>query len=611
MSFASLFVPSLAKLVTTMDRSLYEAARGGDDSFLRQIIDDDVLSNHDYLLQTTPKDNNILHIAAEFRQIEFFRQVPHHYSPALFWAANKKGDTPLHVAARIGYEEIVDFLIDQARALQIRGADEETGQRKPLLRVTNMEMDTALHVAVRFGRVRVVKMLMEADPELCCLTNSADESVLFLAARKGSAEIAMYLLNESSVCPCFQGTNGVTALHAAVTRRNLTSKGIVETMVSRCPEMIKTVDALGWTPLHYAAFRGNVEATRVLLQCDSSASYILDNSGMSAFHVAAHAGHTKIMEVLLHWRPDICDLLNNKGQTALHAAVLGAQVDVVQYILKTPNLEAIINEADDDGNTPLHLAALQQNHKIIKVLSGDDRVNRIVINKNFSKPIDMFLGDNFDEQEKICSGLVLPKLGRSVGVPFYQQQISRDFDKLESLEKNTEKTRKSQQQASLEDRNDTKLLVATLIAGITFAASFTNVPGGFNENDGVPVLHERPAFKVFQFFNAVSFYISILAIFNESTPITVLSIHLPTPSSLIQYSIAGMVVAFFSGTLAVQPRRQLEIPHMIRFLVGTHPVDKLLAVICGLLLILAIIPVLKSLIQIAYLKRRKRWLRTV
>ncbi|KAK9937595.1 hypothetical protein M0R45_014373 [Rubus argutus] len=598
-----------------MDPYLYEAATLGDVSFLRRIRDGDVLLNHDLLLQKTPKDNNILHIAAEFKQIDFFRQVPNHYSPALFWAANKKGDTPLHVAARVGCDEIVEFLIGQAKALHFRGADTESGHgqshRKLLLRMTNLEMDTALHVAVRCGHLGVVLMLMEADPELCCLTNSAHESALFLAARKGSAEIALYLLNESPVCPSFQGTNGVTALHAAVTRTNLTSKGIVRTMVSKNPEMIKNVDALGWTPLHYAAFRGNLEATRVLMQWDSSASYILDNSGMSALHVAAYAGHTKVMEELIRWRPDICDLVDDKGQTALHAAVLGARVNVVEYTLKTPKLAAIINEADKDGNTPLHLAAIQQNAKIIRVLSSDPRVDMIAINKDFSKPIDMFLSDNIGAQETIRSSAVLHKLGCSVGVPFFQQQISRDFNKLESPEKDTDyKIRDNQLQDPPGDsngskRNDTKLLVATLIATVTFAASFTNVPGGFKD-DGMPVLYDKATFKVFQFFNAVSFYISILAIYNESTPITVLSIHLPTPSSLIQYSIGGMVVAFFSGTLAVQPRHYDG--NLLEFLFGTSVVDIVLAVICGILLILAIIPVLKSLVQISR-GRRIHWLR--
>lgn len=177
--------------------------------------------------------------------------------------------------------------------------------------------------------------------------------------------------------------------------------GVVSTMVFKNREMIKKVDALGWTPLHYAAFRGNLEATKVLMQYDSSASYILDNSGMSALHVAAYAGHTKLMEELILGRPDICDLVDDKGRTALHAAVLGAQVKVVEYILKKRQFVAIINEADKDGNTPLHLAAIQQNAKIISVLSSDPRVDMIAINKDFSKPIDMFLGDNTGAQ--VCN----------------------------------------------------------------------------------------------------------------------------------------------------------------------------------------------------------------
>ncbi|CAL9016733.1 unnamed protein product [Prunus brigantina] len=112
----------------------------------------------------------------------------------------------------------------------------------------------------------------------------------------------------------------------AVTREHLTRRGIVETMVSKNPGIIREVDELGWTPLHYAALGGNLEAARVLLQLDSDASYILDKSGISALHVAAYAGCTKIMEEMIGCRPDNCDLLNDKGQTILHAAVLGEQI---------------------------------------------------------------------------------------------------------------------------------------------------------------------------------------------------------------------------------------------------------------------------------------------
>lgn len=96
---------------------------------------------------------------------------------------------------------------------------------KKLLRMTNLEKDTALHVAVRCGHCRVVMLLIEADPTLCCLTNSANESPLFLATSKGFQRIARYILCESSMCPSFERINDVTALHAAVTRRTKSTKG--------------------------------------------------------------------------------------------------------------------------------------------------------------------------------------------------------------------------------------------------------------------------------------------------------------------------------------------------------------------------------------------------
>ena len=206
-----------------MDRSLYEAAASGNVDFLKDIRGEDIL------FQKTPKNNNVLHIAAQFQQTVFFKEFPTHDipSPLLFWATNNKGDTPMHVAARVGCDELVGFLIDYAKKLHNIGAaaDVETGPAdaeayKELLRMTNSEKDTALHVAVKSGHPGVVILLVDADPELCCFTNNANESPLFLAIYKDFPNIASYILDESQASLSFDGINGVTALHAAVTRRS-------------------------------------------------------------------------------------------------------------------------------------------------------------------------------------------------------------------------------------------------------------------------------------------------------------------------------------------------------------------------------------------------------
>lgn len=211
-----------------MDPSLYEAAASGVVNFLNTRD-----ASIDLCHQKTPKDNNILHIAAELKQINFFKEVKLNHESPQFWFTNNKGETPLHVAARVGCHEIVEFVIDHAKSFPLEGADQESGGAadaetyKQLLRMSNSEKETALHVAVRYSHHKVVGLLISADPELCCYTNSADESPLFLAIRKGSPSIATNILKESPslALPYFQGTNGVTALHSAVTHRYLTNKG--------------------------------------------------------------------------------------------------------------------------------------------------------------------------------------------------------------------------------------------------------------------------------------------------------------------------------------------------------------------------------------------------
>ena len=61
------------------------------------------------------------------------------------------------------------------------------------------------------------------------------------------------------------------------------------------------------------------------------------------------------------------------------------------------------------------------------------------------------------------------------------------------------------------DRTGTPLLVATLVATVTFAAAFT-MPGGYNESGGMAKFLEKPMFHVFVISNSIAMYSAITAV---------------------------------------------------------------------------------------------------
>ncbi|KAL5546524.1 hypothetical protein UlMin_006211 [Ulmus minor] len=399
-----------------MDPKVYEAVKNG--SSLK-------LSGVDSERQVTCQRNTVLHIAAKFGNKASTEQILTSH-PSLVHEINVKGDTPLHIAARLGHVEVAKLLITCAKTQEV-----ESGTHP--LRVVNTKKFTVLHEAVRNGHLKVVDLLIEEDPDLAFITDDGVESPMFMAVERGFYEMAVHILEKVPNCS-LSGREGMTMMHAAVIslpridklsqrsvrqitntvfpilqiiigeliriiislpQKLIRNPGIGrtdfvdKTLTKMGPGILEEKDEFGWTPLHYAAYIGDEKVVELFLKKKSSIAYSQNNKGMSALHISAQRGRVGVIRTLIQKCPDVCELLDNNDQTALHVAVENNRKDVVKEFLGMMPFSDLINEPDKEGNTCLHTAAFRGYHFILFILANDNRVDITAINNLGMTAVDI------------------------------------------------------------------------------------------------------------------------------------------------------------------------------------------------------------------------------
>ncbi|KAI8004744.1 Protein ACCELERATED CELL DEATH 6 [Camellia lanceoleosa] len=467
-----------------MDVTLYEAVMEGKVDVLRQHIDQ--IDN-----QVTPNNNTVLHVAAQFGRLQCVEEILKE-CPALLRRVNNKCETPLHFAVREECLDVAKALIDRVKELE-REPESWGGAAKEILRATNEDKDTALHMAVRNEHLDLVKLLTGEDPEFQHPANNADETPLYLATEIGCDDVVSVILG-TCTSPAYGGPGGRTALHAAAIIKNrffeLINLQKKNQSMSRLLEwkqdLIKEADEYGWTPLHYAARCRYVEGVRQILKKDKSAAYITTadkDDEKTALHIAAAEGCKSVMKEILLQCPDCWEMVNGKGQNVLHVAMDMREKDAIEFIKDNPWSSHLKKQKDIEGNTALHLLYLYDDVTLaLAHLRGSTKkwCNReyewAFNNKNIT-PDDIQWSKFQDpqlERSEICGG-------RNI--------VSRDQElitKIRAHKKENQKNLKERGKAKLEaimKMSETHLIVATLIATISFAAGFT-MPGGYNNNKG-------------------------------------------------------------------------------------------------------------------------------
>ncbi|RVW72855.1 Ankyrin repeat-containing protein [Vitis vinifera] len=391
--------------ITHMDADLYEALYESDIRILERKYSEAHLQ-----LQQTPKRNTVLHIAAQFGQLASVEWILHFHSCSpLLQQPNRKGDTPLHLAAREGHGAIVKALLDAAKTLH-QEIESGVGTDKAMLRMTNKEKDTALHEAVRYHHSEIVVSLIEEDPEFIYGANITGYTPLYMAAERGYGDLVCIIIDKTRASPSHSGIMGRTALHAAVIHEDQDKSS------------------------------------------DKSVTYLaIKDTKKTALHFAANRHHRETVKLLLSHSPDCCEQVDDQGNNFLHFAAMSKRPFAIDDLFPNDNklrVRGLVNEKDDKGDTPLHLLSSCQCYN--PVFSMDNAVDKMALNDDKLTALDILSRAN------IKSGQMFGAINKDNGSSSKNKDVRED----ESM-------------AFTERLGETHLIVATLVATVSCAAGFT------------------------------------------------------------------------------------------------------------------------------------------
>ncbi|UNU25030.1 ankyrin repeat domain-containing protein [Microcoleus vaginatus] len=283
-------------------------------------------------------------------------------------ARNGKGTTLLHNAAKIGFKELVQQLINNGANIVIR----DSKKRTPLHYAATKEVatllmldinakdeygNTPLHLAIQDARPEIVSFLIANGAQLN-VKNSYGATPLHIAVSKNMQNINQLLLENGAEIN-IQDNNKTTPLDIAVDRQ---LEDTVALMISKHPD-VNSEYKYGRTLLHIAV---DFKLKDVAKQLIAKGAFVnaKNNLLQTPLHLATTRGSQDIVELLIAKGARV-NVRNVKGQTPLYRAIALGHNDIAALLI---NNGTDVNNIDVSGTTPLHQAAHYGTLEILKLL---------------------------------------------------------------------------------------------------------------------------------------------------------------------------------------------------------------------------------------------------
>ncbi|KAL5818736.1 hypothetical protein ACOSQ4_022578 [Xanthoceras sorbifolium] len=405
------------------------------------------------------------------------------------------GDTALHVAVMAGAGQIKIL----KHLLRLMSPDD--------LELKNDMGYTAFSIAAINGFQEMVEKMLEKNSNLVNVKDQHGLIPIVLASLHSSKDMVRYLYKKTPhemLIPKNPDRSGATLLNCLITDEiydvalHLLQKhpllGFVEDIHRTTPSCCWLINLLLFqvetmpdlNHLYHKKLRHG-EALQILKclvqEIPKLSNTELERIGLNkAIYDAIKNGITEFVDEIIVTTPEIIWKKDNKGRTIFAHAIVQRQEKIFSHVYGlNGKMRIAVIRHDIFHNNFLHLAAKLSPHSRLERISGAAL--------QMQRDLEWF-----EEVQSILPPKYMEEVNENNKTP--SELFSKEH---EELVKEGERWMKSTAASCM--------VVATLIAAVMFTSAFT-VPGGNNNETGIPIFLKYKAFLVFMISNALSLFSS-------------------------------------------------------------------------------------------------------
>mmetsp|Transcript_26100 Transcript_26100/g.30129 ORF Transcript_26100/g.30129 Transcript_26100/m.30129 type:complete len:296 (-) Transcript_26100:69-956(-) len=272
----------------------------------------------------------------------------------------------MEAAGASDYERVKTAIVDADNLMQNwqEGKFEGRFSQSESTNLTNFD-ENFIHMLIKYGKLEVImefitELAKENKAKLVEMLNQQNRVgwlPIYYAPQHKSVEL-MKLLHELDKTQvkhkCNNGSVLIRATEVASPNRDGSSLRCLKFLTEDCKLNVNEPDNEGCTPIYMACFKYNYEIVKYLIENEADPS-ILCTSGSTCFHVCAERDFLDLLQLLCAKRADLIFGQDDEGNTPLHIAALWSHMEILEFLWEEGGRK-LASIKNSDGLTAMELA---------------------------------------------------------------------------------------------------------------------------------------------------------------------------------------------------------------------------------------------------------------